>query len=213
MSEKVEKLAKDVAKLAPAGQELVKTVLHASMEESNKAYDALDNTSIALTASEALVTRLSGQLDDMKDQKKDLSEMLTSIYENDDELARLDHEVEKTMKGVKTRKTEISRSQQALELKAKIADLNEDIKMVQESISTHLINIFQITGSRSIDISEGESRDFDIRAKMKGRVAPRSSKNRQAPGQTNMFDGVESVTIQNSEGSVTISKPEAEPYE
>jgi predicted nucleic acid-binding Zn-ribbon protein len=126
---------------------------------------ALDAT--ALDATQNLIIRLSQQLEDMEKQQKDFKDMLKGVFDNDETLAKANQEAEAHMKTAKSRKTEISGSSEVIELRSKIADLSEDVKLIQESLNTHLLNYYQLTGSKAVDFPGGEEREMVIRAKLK----------------------------------------------
>ena len=127
----------------------------------------------ALDATLNLIIRLSQQLEDLMKKQKDLKDMLKGIYDNDEELAKANAEAEAQMKAAKSRKTNLSQSPQAMDLKVKITDLSDDLKMIQESLNTHLLNYYQLTGSKAVDFPGGEEREMVIRAKLK-RSGPKS---------------------------------------
>ena len=52
-------------------------------------------------------------------------------------------------------------------LKNDIGELNEQKKEIEEALSNHLVNYYQLTNSKSIDTSDGDQREFVIRAKIK----------------------------------------------
>lgn len=121
----------------------------------------------ALDATLNLIIRLSQQLDELTKKQKDLKDMLKGIYDNDEELAKANAEAENQMKAAKSRKNNLSQSAQAMDLKVKIADMSDDLKMIQESLNTHLLNYYQLTGSKAVDFPGGEEREMVIRAKLK----------------------------------------------
>lgn len=121
----------------------------------------------ALDATQNLIIRLTQQMEELTKKQKDLRDMLKSIFENDEQLQQAEQVVTEQQKAAKNRKTELSASSQAIDLKTKIADLSEDIKMVQESLNTHLLNYYQLTGSQTVDFPGGEEREMVIRAKLK----------------------------------------------
>ena len=121
----------------------------------------------ALDATLNLIIRLSQQLEELMKKQKDLKDMLKGIYDNDEELAKANTEAEAQLKAAKSRKNNISQSPQAMDLKVKITDLSDDLKMIQESLNTHLLNYYQLTGSKAVDFPGGEEREMVIRAKLK----------------------------------------------
>ena len=126
---------------------------------------AIDPTT--LDATQNLIIRLSQQLEDLQKKQKDLKDMLKGIFDNDEGLQKAQTEAEAQLKTAKSRKNEIGQSAQAIDLKNKIADANEDIKLIMESLNTHLLNYYQLTGSTAVDFPGGEEREMVIRAKLK----------------------------------------------
>lgn len=120
-----------------------------------------------LDATQNLIIRLTQQLEDLQKKQHDLKDMLKGVFDNDEELQKAEQIVTEQSKMAKNRKTELSASSQAIDLKTKIADLSEDIKMVIESLNTHLLNYYQLTGSQTVDFPGGEEREMVIRAKLK----------------------------------------------
>lgn len=125
-----------------------------------------------LDATQNLIIRLTQQLEDLQKQQHDLKEMLKNIFDNDDKLQQAQQIVDEQSKTARSRKTEISQTPQAIELKMKIADMSEDLKMVMESLNTHLLNYYQLTGSKAVDFPGGEEREMVIRARLK-KTAPK----------------------------------------
>jgi chromosome segregation ATPase len=126
-----------------------------------------------LDATQNLIIRLTQQLEDLQKQQRDLKEMLKNIFDNDDKLQQAQQIVDEQSKEARSRKTEISQTPQAIELKSKVADLSEDLKMVMESLNTHLLNYYQLTGSKAVDFPGGEEREMVIRARLR-RTAPKN---------------------------------------
>ncbi len=122
---------------------------------------------VALDATQNLIIRLTQQLEDLQKKQKDLKDMLKGLFDNDETLQKAEADAEAQLKTAKSRKTEVGQSSQAIELKNKIADANEDIKLIMESLNTHLLNYYQLTGSTAVDFPGGEEREMVIRAKLK----------------------------------------------
>ncbi len=130
-----------------------------------QAAPAFDTT--ALDATQGLIVRLSQQLEDLQKKQKELKDMLKGIFDNDEGLQKAQTEAEAQLKTAKSRKTELGQSSQAIELKNKIADASEDIKLIMESLNTHLLNYYQLTSSTTVDFPGGEEREMVIKAKLK----------------------------------------------
>jgi predicted nucleic acid-binding Zn-ribbon protein len=127
--------------------------------------DSVDAES--LTATEGLVQRLSSQLDELKVKQKELSEMLKGIFDNDEEFTTAQSEAKEVSKKLKDRLSALNGSQEVQTLRGKITELREDLKMVQDSLNTHLVNYFQMTGTQSFPTVEGGEREFQLVAKLR----------------------------------------------
>lgn len=121
----------------------------------------------ALDATQNLIVRLTQQLEDLQKKQKELKDMLKGIFDNDENLQKAQIEAEAQLKSAKSRKNELGQSSQAMELKGKLADVSEDLKLIMDSLNTHLLNYYQLTGSTAVDFPGGEEREMVIRAKLK----------------------------------------------
>jgi hypothetical protein len=121
----------------------------------------------ALTATQGLIGRLSGQLDELSTKQKELKNMLKNVFENDQQLAEAEVKAQDLNQEVKTRKLDLNQTQEVQDLKMKLSDITEDLKMVQESLNTHLLNYFQMTESTVVDMPDGTEREMDLKAKLK----------------------------------------------
>lgn len=185
MSDKVTKLVTDISKMSPVAQDVVKAVVQASITDN--APERFDSET--LDATQNLIVRLSQQLEELSDKQKDIRDMIKSVFDNDQELQQAEQIVQEQMKAAKKRKQEINISSQVVDLKMKSADLGEDIKMVRESLNTHLLNYFQLTGSQTVDFPGGEEREMIIRAKIKGNSNRQRNTSKPVLGQRDIFGG------------------------
>ena len=58
---------------------------------------------------------------------------------------------------------------QVATLRVQLKEMQDQKKEVEETLSNHLINYFQITQSTSFDTSDGDQWDFSVKAKVKTR--------------------------------------------
>ncbi|MFH2118228.1 MAG: hypothetical protein ABII10_00600, partial [Candidatus Paceibacterota bacterium] len=75
---------------------------------------------------------------------------------------------------VKDRKSQMQSNPESMTLKAKIGDLSEQQKELEETLSNHLVNYYSMTNSHSFDTSDGDQWEFVVKARIKPR---RKSKN------------------------------------
>lgn len=121
----------------------------------------------SLTATQGLVQRLSSQLDELKLKQKELADMLKGIFDNDEEFNTAQATAKEATQSIKNRLSALNATEEVKQLRAKLVDLREDMKMVQDSLNTHLVNYFQITGTTSFPTVDGHEREFSLLAKLK----------------------------------------------
>ena len=66
----------------------------------------------------------------------------------------------------KKRKQELKDSVEAKEATAKAKEVREEIKDIEESLTNHLLNYYQITGTKSFPTPDGEEREFRLNARI-----------------------------------------------
>ena len=133
-----------------------------------------------------LIVVLTHQQDEIKANLKNLKQMYKNIFENDEDLVKHEESLSQAKKSVNDRKTELKGRGDVIELRSKIEDASEDLLMVTDSLSNHLLNYFQITGSKTVDLPGGNEREYTIKAKLKGKE---KAKNKQAVGQIDIYGG------------------------
>jgi hypothetical protein len=168
----------DVAAL-PEGEELPE--LESGDDLANQALAEANNSQIplpskagnqalgdALTALQNVIERNVNELDRIKEELQVERESLKNVFENDVELAEAEEQASVITQKLKERKTRIQTSPQAMQLKSKIGELTEQKKEIEEALNNHLLNLYQVTGAKMFDTSDGTQREFDIRASIKG---------------------------------------------
>ncbi len=114
-----------------------------------------------------LIARLSAQLDELNQNIRSQREMLSNVYENDATLAEAKEKVQAIKNEEKAQQSKLSETEEVMGIKTKIAEISEDIKMVKESLNTHLLNYYQMTGSTTVDLPDGTEREFTVNANLK----------------------------------------------
>ncbi len=132
------------------------------IEQSNQVAETL-------TALQKIIERNADKLDELKDQIKEIRESLKGVFENDSELGVAEDQVKEFSTQVKQRKSQLATSPVAMQLKAKQGDLQEQKKEIEESLSNHLLNYYELTHSTSFDTSDGDQREFSLHAAVKGK--------------------------------------------
>lgn len=140
-------------------QETVPTPVEPSIEPAfdQETYNAVQN----------LIARLSAQLDELNQNVRSQREMLSNVYENDATLAEAKEKVQAIKNEEKAQQSKLAETEEVIGIKTKIAEITEDIKMVKDSLNTHLLNYYQMTGSTTVDLPDGTEREFTINANLK----------------------------------------------
>ena len=124
-----------------------------------------------LTALQNLIERNADELDRLHQKQKELRESLKNVFENDAQLTEAEDQVAEITRQLKERKQNLDNSPEVRQLKLKLGEIKEEVKEIEETLNNHLINLFQLTGSSSFDTSDGDQREFVVRAKVKPKKA------------------------------------------
>lgn len=117
-----------------------------------------------------VIERNADLLDETKKKLKQFREEMRSVFENDTALAEAQEQASQFTQQVKEQKTKLQSNPVVTSLQAKIGELNEQKKEIEEALSGHLVNYYQLTNSTSFDTSDGDQREFSIKASVKGRA-------------------------------------------
>lgn len=128
---------------------------------------ASDKMAADLISLQNLIERNANELDRLHQAQKELRESLKNVFENDAELSEAEQKAQELTTQLKERKQSLDNSPEVRQLKLKLSDIKEEVKEIEESLNNHLINLFQMTGSSSFDTSDGDQREFVVRAKVK----------------------------------------------
>lgn len=121
-----------------------------------------------LTSLQNVIERNVSELDSLKEQLKSYRDSLKNIMDNDLTLTDAQDQLTSMSQKVKERKSQLQASPEVNQLKANIAEITERKKEIEEALNTHLLNLYQFTGAKTFDTSTGETREFEIRASVKG---------------------------------------------
>ncbi|KKT78669.1 MAG: hypothetical protein UW75_C0042G0008 [Parcubacteria group bacterium GW2011_GWF2_44_8] len=132
------------------------------LAKSNQLADTLNSL-------QGLIERHARKLEELEKEVREKRESLRSFFENDAQLGEAEAKAEVMATEMKARKSQLQSEPQVTSLKVQLAELAEQKKEIEETLSNHLVNYHQITNSTSFDTSEGDQWDFSIRAKIKAR--------------------------------------------
>jgi len=128
-----------------------------------------DKLAVTLGHLQSILERYATELETVSNSIKEKRESMKSVFDNDSTLAEKSEEAQKFAKEAKERKAQLQGDQTVIAIKNSLAELSEQKKEIEETISNHLLNYYKMTNSKSFDTSDGDQWDFDIRAKVKPR--------------------------------------------
>jgi hypothetical protein len=144
----------------------------AGTDDSNDTSDevsASNQVAETVMSLQNLIERHANKLDEMNNTLKQYREQLKNIFENDAQLSETEQQLNAMSTQVKARKSVLMSDPQVVNLKIKIGEINEEKKETEEALSDHLVNYYSMTNSKSFDTSDGDQREFQIRAKVSGK--------------------------------------------
>lgn len=131
-----------------------------------------DEVATALTSLQNVIERNARELQRVGNELKEKRESLNNVFENDQELATAQQVAQEMTAQVKERRAKIQADPQTTSLKVQIGELSQQKKEIEETLSNHLVNYYQLTHSTSFDTSDGDQWEFRIQARVKSRKQP-----------------------------------------
>lgn len=132
------------------------------IKQSNELTETLTSLNNLIEKHARELTRIDGEL-------KEKRQSLKNVFDNDIQLTEAREEVEKHTQAMKERRTQLQNDPQSTSLKIDVAELNQQKKELEETLSNHLVNYHALTNSTSFDTSDGDQWDFVIKAKIKAK--------------------------------------------
>ncbi len=117
----------------------------------------------------SLVKIKTFRLDELNNQIKEVNESLKNIIINDSQLSETEENAKNAALTVKKRKQELMNQPESQSLKIKLVELKEELQDTEESLSTQLLSLYQMTGVKEFETDNGEVREFVIKAKVKSK--------------------------------------------
>lgn len=156
--------------LLESGDDLATAALaSASFDASEDEALQSDQLADTLSSLQNVIERNADLLAQLGSDLKLKRDSLRGIFENDTQLSDATQQQQEVTRQVKERKAKLQTSPEVTQLKTQIGELNEQKKELEEALSNHLLNYYQLTNSTSFDTSDGDQWEFNIRAKVKGR--------------------------------------------
>lgn len=150
-----------------SGDDLALDALSSASE--NDEIEQSDKVAETVMSLQAVIERNANHLDKVRNDIKLLREQLKSVFENDVELSEAEQQLDSFRSQAKERKSKLQADPTVTRLKVQIGELTEGKKEIEEALSGHLVNYYQLTNSTSFDTSDGDQREFSIKASVKGK--------------------------------------------
>jgi small-conductance mechanosensitive channel len=151
-----------------------KTSMAGSTSASSSTPAAQKALGETLTALQNVIERNADQLDEIKGKIKQFREELKNVLENDEILSDVEQQASQMTQKVKERKSQLQGSAQVTQIKSNLMEVIEQKKEVEEALNNHLLNLYQVTGTKTFDTSSGQTREFSIKASIKGSRKPQN---------------------------------------
>jgi len=115
---------------------------------------------------EALINRKTSQLDELKEKVRNFLEQIKNISDNDEQLNQATEAAQEAVNAITKRKGEVRNLPETKAVKNQMAEIQTEIKELEESLNTHLVNLYQLTGTKEFKTMAGETREFKLVAKL-----------------------------------------------
>ena len=122
-----------------------------------------------LTSLQNLIEKHARELTRLEGELKEKRQSLKNGFDNGGQLTEAKEEVDRPTQAMKERKVQFQNDPQSTSLKIDVAELNQQKKELEETLSNHLVNYHALTNSMSFDTSDGDQWDFSIKAKIKAK--------------------------------------------
>lgn len=142
----------------------VATSEDAEVEASNKIAETLN-------ALQGVIERNAHELQELDKTVREKRNMLKNMIDNSADIGEVEAKAKALNDELKQKKAKIAADPATVSLKLQIAELSQNKKEIEETLSDHLVNYYQLTGSTSFDTSDGDQWEYNIKARVKAKKA------------------------------------------
>ncbi len=143
----------------------------ATGSKENDELQASDKIAETLSALQGVIERNARELQDLDKNMREKREMLKNMIDNNSDISEQELKAKELNAQIKEKKAKIAAAPETVNLKLQIAELSQNKKEVEETLSSHLVNYYQLTGSTSFDTSDGDQWEYNIKARVKAKKA------------------------------------------
>lgn len=161
----------DDQKQISSSDDLALEALSQASQKADEKDELTESNELAetLNSLQSLIEKHARELVRIETELKEKRQSLKNVFDNDIQLTEAKEEVDRHTQAMKERKVQLQNDPQSTSLKIDVAELNQQKKELEETLSNHLVNYHALTNSMSFDTSDGDQWDFSIKAKIKGK--------------------------------------------
>ena len=141
----------------------------ASVAEEKSELEASNKIAETLNALQGVIERNAHELQELEKTLREKREMLKNMVDNNTDVSEAEAKAKAMNDELKQKKAKISADPATVSLKLQLAEISQNKKEVEETLSDHLVNYYQLTGSKSFDTSDGDQWEYNIKARVKAK--------------------------------------------
>jgi hypothetical protein len=151
--------------MSSASDDLAQTAL--SEQEGQDEIANSQKVAETINALQGVIERNALELQELAKKIKLKREMMKSTLDQNQGLAEAEEKVKAVATELKEQKSKVANDPAMVSLKLELAELAQNKREIEETLSSHLVNYHQLTGSTSFDTSDGDQWEFKISARVK----------------------------------------------
>ncbi len=136
------------------------------VELDSEVMDIVPDTVKTQLSVESLIKTLISRIARVKEDLKPVKEMLSDLFNNNEEYQIADKEAKEASKKKSTVKAKILSTPEGKMANDKVTEMKNELKEAQEALSTYLSEYQKLTGSNEIEGEDGELRKIVYVAKL-----------------------------------------------
>ncbi len=155
--------------MANTSEELANQALDQVNDSDKAEVEASNKIAETLNALQGVIERNARELQELEKTMREKREMLKSMIDNNSQIGEVEAKVKAATDELKEKKAKIAADPATVSLKLQLAELSQNKKEVEETLSDHLVNYYQLTGSTSFDTADGDQWEYNIKARVKAK--------------------------------------------
>lgn len=141
----------------------------ASVADEKSEVEASNKIAETLNALQGVIERNAHELQELEKTMREKREMLKNMVDNNTDVSEAEAKAKVINDELKQKKAKVAADPATVSLKLQLAEISQNKKEVEETLSEHLVNYYQLTGSKSFDTSDGDQWEYNIKARVKAK--------------------------------------------